>query len=400
MKNNTKLHSAALASAILILFIIIVSSTASAASPKITETRITFHKTASNPDIYGNNLVWQDNRNGNWDIYIYDLSTKKEIHTTNFANQTVPAIYGNKVVWEDERNGGHDVYMEDLSTKIQTRISKSGKAYNPAIYGNRIVWQDERNGKNNIYMYDISTKTETQISTSGSATKPDIYGNRIVFCDTDEYGEPNLAMYNISTHKEIIIGYTFLYMAAIYGDRIVIQTDPDNIAMYNLSTSTGTTIVPHDTEYDLAIYNDMVVYAYTDRQTIQEIDMYNVTTQEETKISTSETANNPKVFGNRIVWQDWRNGGQDIYMATILYPPVAAFTASPISGKKLLNVKFTDKSTGSITSMSWNFGDKTTSTLKSPVHKYTKAGKYTVSLTVKNAAGNNTKTMSNYITVK
>jgi beta propeller repeat protein len=144
----------------------------------------------------------------------------------------------------------------------------------------------------------------------------------------------------------------------------------------------------------------MVVYAYTDRQTIQEIDMYNVTTQEETKISTSETANNPKVFGNRIVWQDWRNGGQDIYMATILYPPVAAFTASPISGKKLLNVKFTDKSTGSITSMSWNFGDKTTSTLKSPVHKYTKAGKYTVSLTVKNAAGNNTKTMSNYITVK
>jgi beta propeller repeat protein len=106
--------------------------------------------------------------------------------------------------------------MEDLSTKIQIRISKSGKAYNPAIYGNRIVWQDKRTEKDNIYMYDISTKAETQISTSGSATKPDIYGNRIVFCDTDEYGEPNLAMYNISTHKEVILGYTFLYMAAIY----------------------------------------------------------------------------------------------------------------------------------------------------------------------------------------
>ena len=58
MKNNIKLHSAALVLVTLILFIILVSSTASAASPMITETRITSHKTASNPDIYGNNLVW------------------------------------------------------------------------------------------------------------------------------------------------------------------------------------------------------------------------------------------------------------------------------------------------------------------------------------------------------
>jgi PKD repeat protein len=57
-------------------------------------------------------------------------------------------------------------------------------------------------------------------------------------------------------------------------------------------------------------------------------------------------------------------------------------------------VKFADKSTGSFTSYLWNFGDKTTSTLQNPVHKYTKAGKYTVTLKVKNAAGSNTKTMS------
>ena len=41
---------------------------------------------------------------------------------------------------------------------------------------------------------------------------------------------------------------------------------------------------------------------------------------------------------------------------------------------------------------------KATSTEQNPVHKYTIAGKYTVSLTVKNAAGSNTKTTS--ITVK
>jgi len=80
--------------------------------------------------------------------------------------------------------------------------------------------------------------------------------------------------------------------------------------------------------------------------------------------------------------------------------PVAAFSASPTTGKHPLNVKFTDKSTGSPTSWYWNFGDKSTSTTHNPTHKYTKAGKYTVSLTVKNTAGSNTVKKTSYITVK
>ena len=88
-------------------------------------------------------------------------------------------------------------------------------------------------------------------------------------------------------------------------------------------------------------------------------------------------------------------------VVTALKPPVVAFYASPVSGKAPLTVKFIDKSTGSPTSWYWNFGDKSTSTLQSPpVHKYTKAGKYTVSLTVKNSAGSNTAKKTNCITVK
>jgi PKD domain/von Willebrand factor type A domain len=84
----------------------------------------------------------------------------------------------------------------------------------------------------------------------------------------------------------------------------------------------------------------------------------------------------------------------------ILKPPVAVFSATPIKGKAPLTVKFTDKSTGSITSRSWNFGDKSTSTVKNPQHKYTKKGTYTVSLTVKNAAGKSIAKKSIYVTLK
>jgi hypothetical protein len=81
--------------------------------------------------------------------------------------------------------------------------------------------------------------------------------------------------------------------------------------------------------------------------------------------------------------------------------PVAAFSASPISGKAQLTVTFTDKSTGSPTSYRWDFGDGTqNSTTKNPVHKYNKTGKYTVKLKVTNAKGSNSLTKSGYITVK
>lgn len=89
-----------------------------------------------------------------------------------------------------------------------------------------------------------------------------------------------------------------------------------------------------------------------------------------------------------------------IVVVNALKPPVAAFTAAPLSGKASLTVTFTDKSTNNPASWSWDFGDKSTSTDKNPVHKYTKAGKYTVSLTVKNAAGSNTKRISDYVTVR
>jgi len=417
MKINNKLYSVASVLTVLILFLILVSSTASAASPSaITETRITNHGTASNPDIYGDKIVWQDNRNGNWDIYIFDLAAKTEIHTTNKTDQINPAIYENLVVWEDERNGGHDIYAEDLSAKIQTRISKSGEAHNPAIYGNRIVWQDERNGSSNIYMYDLYTKKETQITTSGSAFYPKIYGDKIVWIDT----RSGIVMYDLSNKKETKISTTTEisttkftidshYSPTIYGNRVVWvgatdeYGDVSGIYVMDLSTKKQNIIITFTDEISRPnIYGDNIVYslAVTGGH-YPDIYMYNLSTSEIKEISTSGTAKEPDIYGNKIVWMDWRNEGPDIYMATLGSDlPVAAFSASPTSGNVPLKVTFTDKSTGSPTSWKWNFGDGKTSTSKNPAHTYAKAGKYTVSLTVKNAAGTNTKTIKNYITVK
>jgi len=78
---------------------------------------------------------------------------------------------------------------------------------------------------------------------------------------------------------------------------------------------------------------------------------------------------------------------------------VAAFSASPTSGKVPLKVAFTDTSTGTPTKWIWDFGDGSKSYLQNPTHKYSKAGVYTVNLTVKNTAGKNTVTKTDYIKV-
>lgn len=231
---------------------------------------------------------------------------------------------------------------------------------NPAIYGNRIAWVKDEYTSDTYYsieVYDLSTKQVTYKAGGGSVevsfSSPDIYNNRIVWAENDMIEGSNICVYDVPTKSVTHIPIS--------------GSDP-------------------------RIYGDRIVWGNS---------IYDLSTKNEAKITTSGSASNPHIYGDRIVWQDSRNGNSNIYLGTLSSKPaiVAAFYASPTSGKVPLTVKFTDKSTGSPTSWYWNFGDKYTSKVKNPVHKYTKAGKYTVTLKVTNAAGSNTVTKSSYITV-
>lgn len=77
--------------------------------------------------------------------------------------------------------------------------------------------------------------------------------------------------------------------------------------------------------------------------------------------------------------------------------PVTSFTMSKSKGKAPLTVYFTDTSKGVNMTEKWSFGDGATSTLKNPSHKYTKTGKFKVTLTETNKIGSNSK--SQFVTV-
>jgi PKD repeat protein len=79
---------------------------------------------------------------------------------------------------------------------------------------------------------------------------------------------------------------------------------------------------------------------------------------------------------------------------------VAQFSASSVTGTAPLKVKFTDSSTGTISSRSWTFGDGGTSTEQNPSHTYTQPGLYTVALSVSGPGGGDKLTRSAYVRVE
>ncbi len=106
---------------------------------------------------------------------------------------------------------------------------------------------------------------------------------------------------------------------------------------------------------------------------------------------TNKTTEDFTVSVNLVRWKVFLNPSQSA--------PVANFSGTPTSGAYPLAVTFTDTSTGGPTAWSWTFGDSNSSTVQNPSHTYTAAGSYTVALTAANSGGNNTCTMTNYITV-
>jgi beta propeller repeat protein len=187
-------------------------------------------KESSWVDIDKENIVWSDNKNEDWDIFLYNLSSGEERVICNASgDQYQSKIQGNIVVWKDERNDSPDIWMYDLTTNKEKAIcTAEGVQSHPDVYGDIIVWQDKRDRKDfDIYGYDLEKEEEFAICTKyKDQTKPEIYKDMVVWTDS-RVGDADIYGYNLSERKEYSICDSVgdQYEPAIYENIVVWQDD-------------------------------------------------------------------------------------------------------------------------------------------------------------------------------
>lgn len=135
------------------------------------------------PSLWGSNLTWQDNREGNFDIFfglIIDPASFSAINISaefidrnlSFpADQTLPRIYSNEIVFVDERNGNKDIYLfnyyqfeGDFTGHVLPVIIHSASQERPAVWEGRVVWHDYRASNADIYMWERGAGADMAIT--------------------------------------------------------------------------------------------------------------------------------------------------------------------------------------------------------------------------------------------
>ncbi len=378
-----RLNKKALGILVVVFLLSILSVKGFSEVPIIEEPHNQFH-----PAIYGDYIVWEDDRDGNVDIWCRCLSTEKDFPITDSKNdQLSPAIYENTVVWMEKRiheiDGKEyivssidyfhikreeyhnwDIIIYEISEKnektslkkeIPTTTRKGDQQF-PAIFENYVVWQDNRNGNWDIYGYNISTDQEFRITTSTHDQKsPSIYEDIVVWMDNrngnwDIYGydmvrsrEFQITANPYSQQFPAIYGklqkdfmYTVVWMdwrddnSNIYGRTL--QWDENNGYGLSKEEKEGKkeeafpiTTNPNQ-QRSPAIYGDVVVW-YDDRNcynTTVDWNIYgsNVKTGEEFQILVSEHDQRfPAIYKNTVVWMDNRKCNWDIYSCKIPQTP-------------------------------------------------------------------------------
>jgi beta propeller repeat protein len=178
---------------------------------KITQTSLS----QENPRTDGRYIVWQGQEaNGNWDVFLNDMQSAagpQPLTSTPVTDEVNPAIDWPWVVYQSRATGNTNapwlLIATNLSTRQSFQVSPSTlDEISPAVQAGRVVWQDMRNpGAGEIYFCDLSSGAVQRLTTNTFGKyNPAIYDNWVVWQDGRNI-EADLYGFDLLRHREIRI---------------------------------------------------------------------------------------------------------------------------------------------------------------------------------------------------
>lgn len=329
-----------------------------------------------------------------------------------------PSMDGENIVYTGDTPGlyGSAIYLYNITTNETTLLAAGDQDTDkdfPVIAGHYVAYTVERydwnytrpdgfvNMYSNIQLIDLFTGRNIPISPVSNETRrytPSISGENVVW-ETSGWDTqiPGFELYNIPTGTLSTgvanTGDLYARPPTIDKDRIVFdcfQTDnwDYDIFLYNITTGKETNLTPltfESNQQDGSIHGDYVVYINDEYSNSPGLHLLNLATGITSVISSRTGVSRPEAYGNHIFWSQYDGSTWKYMMFTPgdPEPPVKAdFTVNNTVGGLPFTVLFTDKSSGSVMTHHWEFGDGNDSYEVNPVHTYTTPGRYDVSLTV------------------
>jgi len=123
-----------------------------------------------NPESDGDWMVWQDYRNGNWDIYAYNFVDKQEVVLANtIAHEMYPHISGDSVVWA-VRSGSvwslGGMFLNNLTAWTKNTFT-GVEIYDLDISGMTVIYNEAGTYNGYYHVYEIHIDTLTRYDVEG-----------------------------------------------------------------------------------------------------------------------------------------------------------------------------------------------------------------------------------------
>lgn len=189
-----------------------------------------------NPYARGHWAVWQDQSDGNWEVYAQNLSSNTAILkvTNTPLNQENPRTDGRYLVWQGRQtNGNWDIFIKDLTsvTPPQTLTSTPTlDEVNPSVEWPWVVFQRRPSGNPSapwlVFATNLVSAQGFPVSPSTQdELDPDIQGGRVVWQDWRDVGAGEIYFKNLETgeQRRLTTNIFGQYHPAVYDNWIVWQ---------------------------------------------------------------------------------------------------------------------------------------------------------------------------------